>query len=83
MALLLPRAQQIVLDLRDIEMIDSAGLGSLITTLHLANASGSSLRLASPNRQTLSLFQLTNLDTVFEIYPALQDALLVSHWQMA
>ena len=82
-AQLLPRAQQIVLDLQDIEMIDSAGLGCLITALHLANSSGSSLRLASPNRRTLSLFQLTNLDTVFEIYPALQDALLVSHWQMA
>jgi anti-anti-sigma factor len=82
-AQLLPSAQQIVLDLQDIEMIDSAGLGSLITALHLTNASGSSLRLASPNRQTLSLFQLTSLDTVFEIYPALQDALLVSHWQMA
>ena len=83
LAQLLPRAQQIVLDLRDIEMIDSAGLGSLLTALHLAQASGSNLRLASPNRRTLSLFQLTNLDTVFEIYPALQDALLVSHWQMA
>ena len=82
-AQLLPRAQQIVLDLRDIEMIDSAGLGSLLNALHLANASGSNLRLASPNRRTLSLFQLTNLDTVFEIYPALQDALLVSHWQMS
>jgi anti-sigma B factor antagonist len=83
LAQLLPRAQQIVLDLRDVEMIDSAGLGSLLTALHLAQASGSNLRLASPNRRTLSLFQLTNLDTVFEIYPALQDALLVSHWQMA
>lgn len=80
---LLPRTQQIVLDLQGIEMIDSAGLGSLLTALRLANASGSSLRLASPNRRTLSLFQLTNLDTVFEIYPALQDALLVSRWQMA
>ena len=75
--------KKILLNLADVTYIDSAGLGSLITALHLANASGSSLRLASPNRQTLSLFQLTNLDTVFEIYPALQDALLVSHWQMA
>ena len=80
---LLPHAQQIVLDLRDIEMVDSAGLGSLLTALQLAKASGSNLRLASPNRRTLSLFQLTNLDTVFEIYPALQDALLVSRWQLA
>ena len=82
-AQLLPRAQQIVLDLRDIEMIDSAGLGSLINALHLANASGSSLRLASPKSPDTQLVPANQLDTVFEIYPALQDALLVSHWQMA
>jgi anti-sigma B factor antagonist len=80
---LLPHAHQLVLDLRHIEFIDGAGLGRLLAILHRVHANGGSLRLASPNRATLNLLQLTNLDTVFEIYPALEDALLVSRWQIA
>ena len=80
---LLPHAHQIVLDLRGIELIDGAGLGGLLAILHRVNVNGSTLRLASPNRRTLNLLQLTNLDTVFEIYPVLEDALLVSRWQIA
>ncbi len=79
----LANAHHIVLDLRGVESIDGAGLGQLLTALHLVNASGGTLHLASPSRRTLNLLQLTNLDTVFEIYPALEDAVLVSRWQIA
>jgi anti-sigma B factor antagonist len=80
---LLPHTQQVVLDLRGVELIDGAGLGRLLAILHRVNANGGTLRLASPTRRTLNLLQLTNLHTVFEIYPALEDALLVSRWQIA
>jgi anti-sigma B factor antagonist len=80
---LLPQAQHIVLDLRGVETIDGAGLGHLLAALHKAKASGGTLHLASPSRRTLNLLQLTNLDSVFEIYPVLEDAVLVSRWQIA
>jgi anti-anti-sigma factor len=80
---LLPHAHHVVLDLGGVELVDGAGLGRLLAILHSVNATGGTLRLASPNRRTLNLLQLTNLDTVFEIYPALQDALLISRWQIA
>jgi anti-anti-sigma factor len=80
---LLPHAQHIVLDLRGVETIDGAGLGHLLAALHKVKANGGTLHLASPSRRTLNLLQLTNLDTVFEIYPALEDAVLVSRWQIA
>ena len=80
---LMPHVHQVVLDLREVDAIDGAGLGRLLAILQRVNAHGGSLRLASPTRRTLDLLQLTNLDTVFEIYPALQDALLVSRWQIA
>ena len=80
---LLSRGQHIVLDLRDVQAIDGAGLGHLLTALHVVNASGGTLHLAAPSRRTLDLLQLTSLDTVFEIYPALEDAVLVSRWQIA
>jgi len=80
---LMPHAQQVVLDLQEVDAIDGAGLGRLLAIQQRVTAHGGSLRLASPSRRTLDLLQLTNLDTVFEIYPALQDALLVSRWQIA
>ena len=80
---LLPHAQHIVLNLRGVDAIDGAGLGHLLAALHKVNASGGTLHLASPNRRTLNLLQLTNLDSVFEIYPVLEDAVLVSRWQIA
>lgn len=80
---LLAHAPHIVLNLRDVEAIDGAGLGHLLMALHVVNASGGTMHLASPSRRTLNLLQLTNLDSVFEIYPALEDAVLVSRWQIA
>jgi anti-sigma B factor antagonist len=80
---LMPHAQQVVLDLQEVEAIDGAGLGRLLAIQQRVTAHGGSLRIASPSRRTLDLLQLTNLDTVFEIYPALQHALLVSSLQIA
>jgi anti-sigma B factor antagonist len=80
---LMPHAHQVVLNLHEVEAIDGAGLGRLLAIQQRVAGHGGSLRLASPSRRTLDLLQLTNLDTVFEIYPALEDALLVSHWQIA
>jgi anti-sigma B factor antagonist len=80
---ILPRAQQVVLEMSEVEAIDSAGLGSLLNILHMVRASRRCLRLAAPNRRTLNLLQLTKLDSVFEIHPALDDALMECRGQLA
>jgi len=68
-------SKSIVLDLGGVERIDSAGLGELVLVRMNAEAEGSSVKLACPNRRVRELLDLTNLSSVFEIYPTVADAL--------
>ena len=68
-------APQIVVELSGLEAIDSAGLGELVVVHMWAKASGSSLILAGASPQVRQLFELTNLSSVFEVVPTLEDAL--------
>jgi anti-sigma B factor antagonist len=74
LAELLPRVARVIVDLSYIEMIDSAGLGELVGLLNRARACGCRLELAAPSRRIRSLLELTNLVSVFEIYPSVRDA---------
>ena len=72
---LLPDTRQIIVDLSGLDAVDSAGLGELVVVHMWAKASGCSLKLAGANPRIHQLFELTNLVSVFEIHPALDDAL--------
>ena len=69
----LSRTRQVVLDLSGVEIIDGFGLGELVTVLNLANAKGSMVKLAAPNRLVYSLLKLTKLTSLFEIHPTLSE----------
>ncbi len=73
---LLPYTRQLVLDLSGVEMMDSAGLGEMALMLTWARATGCSIKLAAPNQQVRHVLELTNLASVFEIHPRLEDAVL-------
>jgi anti-sigma B factor antagonist len=75
--------RQFVLDLSRVEMIDSAGLGELVHSLVSVRSRQGSIKLASPSPRIRSLFSLTNLSAVLEIYPSLEDALLAYRAQAA
>jgi anti-sigma B factor antagonist len=68
-------SKSIVLDLGGVERIDSAGLGELVLVRMTAEARGGQVALACPNRRVRELLDLTNLSSVFEIYPTVADAL--------
>lgn len=72
---LLPSAHEVVIDLSSVEMIDSAGLGELVVVHMWARASGCTLKLAGANDHIRNLFELTNLSSIFEVHPTLEDAL--------
>jgi anti-sigma B factor antagonist len=73
----------LVLELRGVEMIDAAGLGKLVVILIGARARQCSIKLAAPSRHIRNVLELTNLDSVFEIYPTLNDAALACREQAA
>ncbi|MBD2353243.1 STAS domain-containing protein [Tolypothrix sp. FACHB-123] len=58
----------LVVDLAEVESIDSAGLMALVSALKLAGSLGRSLRLSSVSASIRIIFELTQLDRVFEIF---------------
>ena len=80
---LLPNVRQVAVDLSGLEVIDSAGLGELVVVHMWIRASGCSLKLAGANPRVRELFELTNLLSVFDVYPTLDDALLSFQQQSA
>ncbi len=73
---LLPHARRVVVELSGLEAVDSAGLGELVVVHMWAKASGCSLKLAGANPRIRQLFELTNLLSIFDVHPTLDDALL-------
>ncbi|MGB0034470.1 MAG: STAS domain-containing protein [Candidatus Acidiferrales bacterium] len=60
----------IVLNLKDVNFVDSAGLGTLLAIYESINAQHGTFKLASPSPQIMELLVVTKLTTVFEISKA-------------
>ena len=75
--------RQIVLELSGVETIDSAGLGELLVAQMSGQITGCAVKLACPGKRIRHLLDLTNLSSVFEIHPTLQDALASCRAQAA
>lgn len=64
----------IIVQLEHVRFIDSSGLGALLSgNKHIAAKSGR-LALTNIQQQVLSMFELTRLNRVFEIYADLNEA---------
>ncbi len=68
-------SQNLLVDLKDVRFIDSSGLGALVSGFKNATSSHGTLRLASLQPQVKSMFELTRLHRVFEIFQTVTDAL--------
>ena len=65
----------LVLDLSRVDFIDSTGLSVLLNALRRITRRGGQLVLVCSNPTVLRLFEITRLDTTFDIQPTLDDAL--------
>jgi anti-sigma B factor antagonist len=64
-----------LLDCANTAYIDSSGLGALVTISRRVREAGGQIRLSGLNEDLRSLFELTKLNTLFAIYPNLDQAL--------
>jgi anti-sigma B factor antagonist len=71
----LPSARRMIVDLSGVESVDSAGLGELVLTHMWAEAAGFELKFAGPRKSVLELFELTNLVSIFDLYPGVPEAM--------
>jgi anti-sigma B factor antagonist len=67
-------ARDVILNLADVDYIDSTGLGALVICFTSLQKAGGRLKLENLNRRTIELLVLTKLTTVFELFNDEQDA---------
>lgn len=65
----------VVVDLKEVRFIDSSGLGALVSGFKNASARQAELKLSGMQSQVKSMFELTRLHRVFDIYTTMDDAL--------
>lgn len=73
-ALVAAGQNQIVLDLKDVDYIDSTGLGNLVISYTQVKKAGGALKLLNLNKRNVELLALTRLHTIFEVFGEETDA---------
>lgn len=66
---------RIILNLSDVNYIDSGGLGTLVALFITARSAGAAIKLANLTERVGDLLQVTKLLTVFEVYDSEGKAL--------
>ncbi len=72
---LLDKSAHFVIDLSDVEFMDSTGLGSMLSCLRIVKSKGGTLRLCRLTTEVEQLFEMVMMDRVFEIFGTTEEAL--------
>jgi anti-sigma B factor antagonist len=65
---------QIVLDLKDVEYMSSAGLRAMVSTLKAVKRVNGDLRLAAPSPRVEEVLRLAGLTSIFSIHASREEA---------
>jgi anti-sigma B factor antagonist len=65
---LLAESPKVVLNLREVNYIDSGGLGTLVSLYTTARNAGGAVKLARLSQRVGDLLQITKLLTIFEVF---------------
>ncbi|SRR5258708_2254231 len=66
---------KIILNLEDVDYIDSTGLGGMVICYTTLQKAGGTLKLLKLNRRNIELLLLTKLSTIFELFADEHDAI--------
>ncbi len=66
--------KNLILNMADVEYVDSTGLGALVMAATTLRKSGGAIKLLNLNKRNLELLVLTKLATVFDLFTDEQDA---------
>lgn len=69
----------IIVQLEFVRFIDSSGLGALLSGYKHAEAKSGKLSLSNVQSQVFSMFELTRLNRIFEIYNDLNEVFEAGH----
>jgi anti-sigma B factor antagonist len=71
----LDKSAHFVIDLSEVEFMDSTGLGSMLSCLRIVKSKGGTLRLCNLSSEVEQLFEMVMMDRVFDIFPTQEEAL--------
>ena len=73
--------KKIILNLADVNYIDSSGIGELVSTYTTVTNSGGQFILLSLTKKIHELLQITKLLTVFQVFDSEQVAVASFKWE--
>lgn len=68
------RERVVIVDLADLDFLDSSGLAALVLARRHARDSGGDLMLAAPQRQVLRFLSVTRIIDVLAVHASVEDA---------
>jgi len=69
----------VVLQLDQVEFVDSSGLGALVRLMHAARAKGGDVKLSGVPPRVRKMLELTTLISQFEVYTSLVEAITAAY----
>jgi anti-sigma B factor antagonist len=66
-ALVTSEPERVTVDLSELELIDSSGVGALVSLYKRVRANGGNVRFVGVSNQPLVIFKLLRLDRAFEL----------------
>jgi anti-sigma B factor antagonist len=76
--LLADGAIHLIADLRDVDFLDSTGLGALVGSLRRVRTHDGSLLLVASSARIREIFTITGLINAFALYPSIPQAIAAS-----
>lgn len=67
--------QKLVLDLKGVDFIDSAGIGAIVFLVKRCRLSGGAVKIAHVQGQVKDVFRMAGLDKALDLYPSTDSAL--------
>ena len=65
---------RVVLNLKEVEMIDSSGIGAIVFLLKRLRPAGGDIKIASLNPQIERIFEITKLNRAMEVFSSPDEA---------
>ena len=69
------RKLKVVFDLRDLQMIDSSGVGAIVSLFKRLRMIGGDVKIAQLTGQPKEIFRLLRLDRAFDLFETLDEAI--------
>ena len=65
----------VVFDMSHLQFVDSSGIGAFLSCLRRVNAAGGDLKLYGITKQVYSVFQITRMQRIFDIFDTRDQAI--------